>query len=163
MRYSCTKRFPSIPFDHRAQNHDGHCARIHGHNWIIEVTFIAHERDVNGFVFDFGKCEALKKVLAAFDHALVLNEADPHQKYLREVLEEKALAKILTVPDCSCEGLAQWFAETFDLLIRLQTNGRVLVAKVTLYEDEKNSARAELYAPFGATEYIPDYPRTGPV
>lgn len=147
MYFNCTKTFPSVPFAHRAPSHDGHCALIHGHNWTLTVEFSAKDRDENGFVFDFGKCFALKQLIGKFDHALVLNQTDPMLKHIEIALIDSAphhtpLAKLVTVPDCSCEGLAGYFLQTFDKIVMAETNRRARVHRVTLHEDEKNSATA---------------------
>lgn len=135
---TCTKRWPSIPFAHRAPLHDGHCRFIHGHNWTVEAEFGATNMDANGFVMDFGKLKPFKAWLDAnFDHALVIAESDPALKELKRL---GPLAKLMVIPDCSCEGLAVLFFGTLDALVREQTAGRVRVHRLTVFEDEKNSA-----------------------
>lgn len=144
---TCSKEYRDIPFAHRQHNHDGHCAWIHGHNWTFRFTFIAKERDKNGFIVDFGKLGWLKSwIEERFDHALALNETDPHLDFLRNVLTSPAFgsgdvfAKITEVPDGSCEGLAYYLWKSVGELVRDRTGGRVDVLECTVLEDSKNSA-----------------------
>lgn len=153
---TCTKRFSDIPFAHRQPNHEGHCSLIHGHNWAFEFEFAAYlpkeDRlaedshdlqtvDKNGFVVDFGNLKWLKEWLnGKFDHALVLNEADPCLRQLREWLcvYQPALAHITVVPNCGAEGLATYVSDYVRSVLSIQ--GQVRLVRVTVFEDSKNSA-----------------------
>lgn len=137
---TCSKEYRDIPFAHRQHNHDGHCARIHGHNWSFKFIFGATELDENNFVIDFGKLKPLKATLEQFDHALVLNEDDPQLTYLQEVLESFDLADIIVVPSASSEGLAEMLGRAAHILVQGMTDGRVSVISCTVEEDSKNSA-----------------------
>jgi 6-pyruvoyltetrahydropterin/6-carboxytetrahydropterin synthase len=145
IKLTCSKIYRDIPFSHRAPNHAGHCRNIHGHNWAVSFQFEAETRDDCGFVMDFGKLKPLKDLIETFDHALVLNHTDPlvKLKALQEVLDFTGY-NLRTVPDCSCEGLAQFFLEESNVIIQQLTNGRVKVAVVRVGEDSKNSAEAYL-------------------
>lgn len=126
---------------------------IHGHNWAFEFTFACRERDVNGFVIDFGDLKWLKEWLAVhFDHTLVLNQDDPALEYLKRVLVDEtpalgallpgtlAFAEIIVVPNAGAEGLAAFLFEEVDRLLIAHTDGRVHLHSIAVYEDEKNSA-----------------------
>ncbi len=143
---SCTKRYSDIPFAHRQPKHGGHCRFIHGHNWSFEFEFICTERDACGFVVDFGGLKPLKLWLdQTFDHALVLNADDP----LREQLNAASVltgCEVVAVPDCSCEGLADYVAKESNRIVAELTGGRVEVRRVTVFEDSKNSATCEVAA-----------------
>ena len=140
MKTTCSKRWPSVPFAHRAPFHDGHCRFVHGHNWTVEATFGCHSPDSNGFVFDFGKLRTFRDWLDfGFDHALVVSATDPALDRLKELGE---LAKLVVVPDCSCEGLAREFFAVLDSIVLKESEGRAFVVSLTLWEDEKNFATA---------------------
>jgi len=146
-RLSCTKLYVDFPFAHRQHMHDGHCSKIHGHNWSFEFTFTADHVDSCGFVIDFGKMQWLKGWLTKwFDHTLVLNSTDPHLDYIRKSLDDVPLADIMVVPDASCEGLAKWIFEQVDLLIleHVGVSRGVRLIRVTVKEDSKNSATWEV-------------------
>lgn len=149
-RITCSKTYAELPFAHRQPNHAGHCALIHGHGWTFTFTFAADHRDECGFVVDFGGLKWLKTWLEErFDHTLVLNETDPTLPYLRSALdsqpgerEGRPLAKIVTVPDCSAEGLAHWLLDQVNSLVQEQTGRRVSVTCVVVHEDSRNAATA---------------------
>jgi 6-pyruvoyltetrahydropterin/6-carboxytetrahydropterin synthase len=152
MKLTCTKRYDDLPFAHRQPKHDGHCALIHGHNWGFEFEFAADQLDECGFVIDFGKLKWLKEwINERFDHTLVLNLDDPHAHYLRNALDTQPgdrgvgpLAKLVLVPDCSCEGLCQFLMEEVNRVVDHFTHGRVRVIRVTVIEDSKNTATLRL-------------------
>lgn len=155
--HTCTKLYSGFPFAHRQHTHDGHCSLIHGHNWDFEFTFAADSLDACGFVADFGKLKWLKAWLDdRFDHTLVLNEDDPQLPHLRRALEEWEMSKIVVVPNCGAEGLAQWIAGQVNAMLG---NGgpqlcdtdpppiphdwvdrQVRVTCVRVFEDHKNHA-----------------------
>jgi len=138
---SCTKKYSDIPFAHRQPKHDGHCRLIHGHNWAFEFEFTAEVTDENGFVADFGKLKDLKEWVNRFDHALALNENDPLVDFLQKLDRPiGVIAKIITVPDASCEGLAQLAYAVASGIVESVTQKRAKVSRVTIYEDSKNSA-----------------------
>jgi 6-pyruvoyltetrahydropterin/6-carboxytetrahydropterin synthase len=59
---------------HLLRGYDGDCARIHGHNWIVEGYVKCEALDEIGIGIDFRKVkEALKEVIAGLDHR-ILNE-----------------------------------------------------------------------------------------
>lgn len=145
---TCSKLYTDIPFAHRQHKHEGHCSLIHGHNWSFEFTFATDRPDECGFVIDFGKLQWLKEYLMQFDHALVLNMDDPYLETLHRLLIDMPatfshptkFAKIVTVPDCSCEGLAKHLFEQVGHLLHTRTAGRVWLAHVRVLEDSKNYA-----------------------
>lgn len=143
---SCSKSYIELPFAHRQPNHAGHCALIHGHSWTFTFEFAATHLDECGFVVDFGGLKWLREWLEErFDHTLVLNDTDPALPFMRMLEAPQSpgvLAKIVTVPDCSAEGLANWLLAEVDTLIAEQTGQRVSVRRVTVHEDSRNSATA---------------------
>lgn len=136
---TCKKTYRDIPFAHRQHRHDGHCALIHGHNWAITLTFACRETDANGFVVDFGKLNYLKSWIDEnLDHACLFNENDAEKDALLDQFGR--LFKAYTLPNSSCEGLAQHIYQVFDPMVRGQTKERVRIAQVEIEEDSKNSA-----------------------
>lgn len=137
---NCVKRFDNFPFAHRQPKHTGHCSLIHGHNWSFEFEFRAKELDANGFVTDFGGLTWLKDWLnERFDHTLVLNSDDPYSGILEDLLLRgpALLAKIKFVPNCGAEGLAKYVFESIQARLG---SGRVQLHRVTVFEDDRNSA-----------------------
>ena len=119
--------------------HDGHCSKIHGHNWAITLTFACSETDTNGFVVDFGKLKYLKDWIDTnLDHACLFNQDDSEKDALLESMGH--LFKAYILPNASCEGLAVHLHEVFDPMVREHTSGRVWITQVEIEEDSKNSA-----------------------
>ncbi len=141
--YKVQKDFGEFPAAHRQPFHSGHCAMIHGHNWRFVAELTATELDSNGFVFDFGQFAEIKEWLRHnFDHTLLLQDNDPLLGQLQAALSSSA--RILVRPSVSCEGLAyDFYARLGSFLVSQGVFPRVRVTKVTVFEDEKNSATYE--------------------
>jgi 6-pyruvoyltetrahydropterin/6-carboxytetrahydropterin synthase len=55
---------------HCLRGYPGDCARLHGHNWTVEVSLRCSELDRIGLGIDFREVkEAIKEVMAELDHA----------------------------------------------------------------------------------------------
>lgn len=144
--FTVTKRFTDYPAAHRQPKHDGHCRLIHGHNWSFDITFVCQDLDACGFVLDVGKLQEVKAWLTSyFDHTLLLNTDDPGFGELHSALSSH-FAKIMTVPNCGMEGLAEFVAVMVD---RVLENGSfaddyrsrgLRVQSVVCWEDSKNKA-----------------------
>ena len=140
MAHHCTKVFAEIPFAHRQHKHEGHCAFVHGHNWNIEVTFVADALDEIGFVLDFGKLRFLKEWIdEKLDHALLISRDDPELDLFYE-MHKNRIVKLTVVENGSAEGLAQWLYFEFKQMVFQETAARVSVSTVTVREDSRNSA-----------------------
>ena len=146
--HTCSKTYTNLPAAHRQPEHDGHCALIHGHNWGFQITFACQLLDDLGFVVDFGKLKFIKAFLEdSFDHTLLLNATDPELNILKEALGSSCMAKIVVVPNCSSEKLAEYVFYNVQRLLEenmpddYSARGRRLrPIKVTCFEDDKNSA-----------------------
>ncbi len=54
---------------HIIPGHPGKCARLHGHNWKVEVTLVAKELDHLGMAIDFQHVkDAAKQTIEKVDH-----------------------------------------------------------------------------------------------
>lgn len=80
-----TKRF-HFEMAHALRCHDGLCANIHGHSYVLDVTLLGEPRHEqghpkDGMVIDFAELKKLvnKAVINDFDHALLLHEHDRAQ------------------------------------------------------------------------------------
>lgn len=140
---SITKDFGTFAAAHRQHNHDGHCARLHGHNWGVVVEFSATKLDKNGFVIDFGKMGRFRDALnMLLDHTVLLADDDPQHPAIL-ALGRLSLASIRGLANSSCEGVAREVVQRFMGVIAQDdtlTARGVCVVSVTVHEDEKNSA-----------------------
>lgn len=156
--FTVTKTYRDLPAAHRQPTHDGHCRLIHGHNWQFDIEFGCNQLDKNGFVIDVGELGFVKEFLnEKFDHTLLLNQDDPLLLLLIQTIghlgEDGAAkiatapdgycAKIVTVPNCGMEGLAEYVFHEVQVKLdaREQYHKRgVHVIRVTCLEDSKNAA-----------------------
>jgi len=94
--FEVTKK-ASFAAAHFLRNYDGPCARLHGHNWTVEVTIRAPKVDQMGMVVDFMDLgAAMDELLEIVDHRN-LNEIPP-----------------FTETNPTSENLAAWFHEELD-------------------------------------------------
>lgn len=62
---------------HHVEGYPGKCARLHGHNWVVEAVVKGKELDELGMLIDFKIMKKeLADVLERFDHRY-LNELEP--------------------------------------------------------------------------------------
>ena len=65
---------------HLLKDYQGSCARLHGHNWVVELVCRSDGVDELGMVIDFRALKkALKEVLDTLDHNF-LNDLDPFKE-----------------------------------------------------------------------------------
>lgn len=77
--FSASHQLTSLPPDHQ-------CARLHGHNYIVEVELSAKELNEHGFVRDYHDLAPLKRYIdESFDHRH-LNEVLGHEQVTAEYL-----------------------------------------------------------------------------
>ncbi|MDR2512570.1 MAG: 6-carboxytetrahydropterin synthase [Puniceicoccales bacterium] len=137
--FTCSKTYADIPFAHRQHKHPGHCAFIHGHNWVFTFTFGCRTLDGNGFVVDFGELKYVRQWFdEELDHACVFSADDPERE--RIVAAAPHAYKVRVVENCSAEGLALHVCEAVGALVREKTAGRVFILEVRVDEDSRNSA-----------------------
>lgn len=147
--HTVKKSYRDLPAAHRQPKHDGHCRLIHGHNWGFDIVLGCTSFDPNGFVLDVGKLKPVKDFLTeTFDHTLLLNEDDP--LFIGDELEAefdmlRELSKLVKVPNCGMEGLAQYVFEEVQLILERAFNDDfrnrgLRVVEVTCFEDSKNSS-----------------------
>ena len=135
-----SKTFRNFPCAHRRWKHEGHCALVHGYSRSFEVWFCAKERDVNGFVMDFGALKPIKEWLEReYDHTLLLDEDDPLLEDFRD-LQRKGAARVVAYEDVGMEGTAYRVLMHIDAWVQRETSGRVRVKSVECRENDKNSA-----------------------
>jgi len=106
---------------HTLRDYPGACARMHGHNWKIEVEVNASNLDTIGMGVDFKVIKQATRDLAGqLDH-----------RYLNE-LEQ------FTEINPTAENIAAWF---YNALSEKLNNDRIAVHAVTLWETERACVR----------------------
>ena len=104
---------------HSLRDYPGDCARLHGHNWQVEVSVCSQILDDSGIAIDFREIKKQTK--------LVVKRLD-HQ-YLNEI-------KPFDVLNPTAENIAKYFFDEIALLI---TNKDVKVKEVTIWETPRSS------------------------
>ena len=78
---------------HKIKDYPGKCARLHGHNWVVEAVVKGKELDELGMLIDFKTVKkALNETLERFDHRY-LNELEPFASGVNPTAEN--LARII--------------------------------------------------------------------
>lgn len=79
--FSASHQLTELPPDHQ-------CARLHGHNYVVEVTLSAPDLNQYGFVRDYQELSILKRYIdERFDHRH-LNEVLGHGRVTAEALAQ---------------------------------------------------------------------------
>ena len=104
---------------HSLRNYPGDCARLHGHNWQVEVSVCSNVLDDNGIAIDFREIKKQTK--------LVIKRLD-HQ-YLNEI-------KPFDVLNPTAENIAKYFFEEVGLLINSEN---VKVKEVLIWETPRSA------------------------
>ena len=106
---------------HALRGYEGPCARLHGHNWKVEVEVEARELDEIGMGLDFKAIkDAAREVTGRLDHRN-LNELEPFDRL-----------------NPTAEHIA---AHIYRELARRLDDGRVRVRAVTIWETERACVR----------------------
>ena len=104
---------------HSLRDYPGDCARLHGHNWQVEVMVCSQVLNESGIAIDFREIKKQTKlVVKRLDHQY-LNEIEPF-----DVLNPTA------------ENIAKYF---FDEISLLTNNQNVKVKEVTICETPRSS------------------------
>ena len=83
---------------HFIKNYPGKCARLHGHNWIVEAVANGTELNELGILIDFKILKAeLNKILDELDHQFlneleIFSKKNPTAEILAKVIFEKLSA-----------------------------------------------------------------------
>lgn len=98
---------------HSLKGYPGDCAKLHGHNWKIEVQVVGKKLNTIGMVIDFKEIKRhAKEVIAELDHTF-LND-HPHFQNINPTAENIAvfiyqeIAKRIENPEVSMHSLTVW-------------------------------------------------------
>lgn len=144
-KYQSTKLFDGYSValrQHRAQH--SHCKLLHGYSLKFKIWFESESLDDMNWVVDFGgfKHNGLKEWMThMFDHTLLIEENDPFMDYFK-LMEVERLCDLRIIPTgcMGCEGLAKLVFDKFNDVLSKTDAARSWVAKVEVFEHERNSA-----------------------
>lgn len=113
----------SFAAGHYLRNYKGKCENPHGHNYKVRVTLAGQELDKAGLLLDFKDLrDVMKHVIDRLDHQM-MNDLEP-----------------FTTLNPSAENLAKYFYDETNSKLRRETNGRVRVKDVTIWETDETTA-----------------------
>jgi len=114
----------SFAAGHYLRHYKGKCENPHGHNYKVRVTLAGEALDRAGLLVDFKDLrDVMKQVIERLDHQMI-NDLEP-----------------FTTLNPSAENLAKYFYDETNSKLRRETNGRVRVKDVTIYETDETTAR----------------------
>ncbi len=126
---------------HRLLHHEGKCANLHGHNYVVEFHITADGMDDLGRVVDFAVINRLFKgwIEQHWDHGMLLWEAD-HQAI--EALRQVEPSRVYRLPwNPTAESIARYLAEEIAPGLLASVPGYDLaVEKIVVWETANSSA-----------------------
>lgn len=135
MEATIVKRF-TFEAAHQLPNHDGHCRRLHGHSYKVEVGVTGTVRrptgdSDDGMVVDFGVVSAVFK------------------ENVHAVCDHRNLNDVLDVPVTTAENIAGWIAETMGRALSLRIEEGAAAPRVSfvrVWETETGYAEVRALA-----------------
>jgi 6-pyruvoyltetrahydropterin/6-carboxytetrahydropterin synthase len=127
---------------------DTHCKFLHGYAISFEVEFEG-ELDARNWVFDFGGMRRAKHHIKGFspkdyfdwlfDHTVIISKDDPFKDDFNQ-LDLKGVIQLRVLDFVGCERFAEHLYIEINKFLEVETEGRVQAIKVTVFENQKNSA-----------------------
>jgi 6-pyruvoyltetrahydropterin/6-carboxytetrahydropterin synthase len=128
-----------------------HCKYLHGYAVSFKVHFEG-ELDERNWVWDFGGMKRATNTIQGkspkdfftwlLDHTMIIAEDDPFLESFKR-MDEAGVVQLRILPATGCEKFAEYLYKVINEFLAVETNGRVKVAKVEVYENERNSASYE--------------------
>lgn len=148
-RFQSTKLFDGYSTVFRQWKADGtHCRFLHGYAVSFRVWFEG-EMDERNWVWDFGGMKRAKGTIDGMnpkawfewllDHTTIIAEDDPYLPHFKR-MDLSGIIQLRILPSVGAERFAEYLACKIDAFLQEETNGRVKVAKVQVFENERNSA-----------------------
>jgi 6-pyruvoyltetrahydropterin/6-carboxytetrahydropterin synthase len=125
----------------RQPNAKSHCRHLHGYRLLAKLWFASETLDENNWVMDFGGLKDLKTILErTFDHTLVVDAKDPQLNLFKQLAAVDAAQIVIMDDGVGIEKFAKKVYDIANNFVLTNTNSRVWVTKVEVWEHEKNSA-----------------------
>ena len=147
--FQSTKLFDGYSTVFRQWKAEGtHCRFLHGYGISFRVWFEG-ELDERNWVWDFGGMKRAKGTIEGmnpkawmdhmFDHTTIIAEDDPELELFKE-MHSKGIIQLRIIPTTGAEQFSKYIYEKLNAFIQEETEGRVKIVKVEVYEHERNSA-----------------------
>jgi 6-pyruvoyltetrahydropterin/6-carboxytetrahydropterin synthase len=117
-----------------------HCRFLHGYALGVKITLSAERLDERNWVYDFGGLKWVKEFLEdTFDHTTCIAADDPELAVLQD-LDTRGLVQLRVLKHVGCEAFARYIHDFINPRIIDETEGRVIVQSVEVFEHSGNSA-----------------------
>ena len=147
--FQSTKLFDGFSTVFRQWKAEGtHCRFLHGYGVSFRVWFEG-ELDERNWVWDFGGMKRAKGTIEGmnpkawmdhmFDHTTIIAEDDPELELFKK-MHSKGIIQLRIIPTTGAEQFSKYIYEKLNTFIQEETEGRVKIVKVEVYEHERNSA-----------------------
>ncbi len=126
---------------HRLLNHEGKCANLHGHNYLVEFHVTGQDVDELGRVVDFSVINKLFKgwIDDNWDHGFILWDQDQNAIDAIEQVKPHRLYKLPYNP--TAENMARYLIDQIGPKLISTIKGYDLrLTQVVVWETEKSSA-----------------------
>ena len=142
--FKSTKIIPMGSTAFRQWRAGSHCKFIHGYRLQTKLWFGLNKGatlDDKNWVFDFGGCKEIKNILEKqYDHTTVVAADDPELDTFKLMSEKGMIDLRIAEKGVGIERTAEWVYENANKFVTEQTNNRVRIVKVEVWEHEGNSA-----------------------
>ena len=125
-----------------------HCKFLHGYAVSFRVWFEG-DLDHRNWVMDFGAAKRAKHAIEGMnpkdyfayllDHTTIIAEDDPYLEHFKQ-MHYDGIIQLRILPMVGCERFAEHLYNVINNWTQAETEGRVKVSKVEVYEHERNSA-----------------------
>jgi 6-pyruvoyltetrahydropterin/6-carboxytetrahydropterin synthase len=127
---------------------DTHCKYLHGYSVSFRIWFEG-ELDERNWVWDFGGMKRAQGKIDGlnpkawmdymFDHTTIIAENDPYLEHFKK-MHTDGIIQLRIIPAVGAEQFAKYIFNKVNEFVLAETKNRVRVAKVEVYETERNSA-----------------------
>ncbi len=150
--FKSTKLFDGYSTVFRQWRADGtHCRFLHGYAVSFRVWFEG-DLDERNWVWDFGGMKRAEGKIDGMnpkqwfdwllDHTTIIAEDDPYLEHFKQMAED-GIIQLRILPAVGAERFAEYLFKKINEFVQDETNYRVKVSKVEVYEHERNSASYE--------------------
>lgn len=139
---SCAFRQPNAALNRQdAGKNSSRCSKIHGYRLKAKFWFGCTELDDKNWVQDFGGFGPVKELFEhQFDHTTCLDANDPLLPLFEELDRQGGLDLRIMPEGTGIERIAKFCYDNMQAFVHNQSNGRVWVDRVEVFEHEDNSA-----------------------
>ena len=149
MKFQSTKLFDGYSTCFRQwKAEDTHCKFLHGYAVSFRVWFEG-DLDERNWVFDFGGMKRAKNTINGMapkdyftwllDHTTIIANDDPYLEQFKQ-MHSDGIIQLRIMDSVGCERFAGFLYDIINKFLAIETDGRVKVTKVEVYEHERNSA-----------------------